>query len=206
MSRRSALLTMIALAVGLASTAGCRSKEKPVAPPPAAAPASVAETPASPEPSTAPSPSPSPSRQTAAASPSPVPADAASPSADAAVPPPAAPPDLNAKPAEKPVDPVKWLEDREARASDYKRRVAEAEATLDETGPPVQRWEKNVLGFKNPFYVPPKLTPDEQQEIQSMDGIARVKWAQDHLDAARAARDAAQKVLSDLKANPPPID
>jgi len=64
-------------------------------------------------------------------------------------------------------------------------------------------WERTILEFKNPLLPRPKLTPEDAQTIAGMDGGARVHWAEGRLEEARAARDAAQKTLDDLKANPP---
>ena len=86
---------------------------------------------------------------------------------------------------------------------DYQRRLSEAEANVVNAGPPVAEWERSVLAFKNPFLKRPQLSPEEAQAIEGMDGIARVQWAEGRLAEKRAARDAAQKALDDLKANPP---
>jgi len=134
----------------------------------------------------------------------PVPAPAPTPAATAAENPPAPKSDPNAKPAEPPVDPLKWLADREARAADYKQRVAKAEADLAVATASVADWEKTVLAFENPFRPRPQLSGDDATAIASMDGTQRVRWAKGRLEAARRSRDAAQKTLDDLKANPPP--
>jgi len=111
------------------------------------------------------------------------------------------------KPTEKPSDPqvdaLKWLQDSEARRLDYQRRVSEAEANLVIANASVKDWERTVLEFKNPFLARPQLSPEDAQTIKGLDGKGRVDWANGRLDAARAARDAAQKTLDDLKANPP---
>jgi len=138
----------------------------------------------------------------------PVAAPEAAPPAQAV---PAAAPDVAAKPAEKPVekpaepqvDALKWLQDSEARRLDYQRRISEAEANLVIANASVKDWERTVLEFKNPFLARPQLSPEDAQTIKGLDGRGRVDWADGRLEAARAARDAAQKTLDDLKANPP---
>ena len=119
--------------------------------------------------------------------------------------PPAPKGDDTAKPpAEQPVDPLKWLADREARVADYKLKVSKAEADLAVSTASVADWEKTVLAFENPFRPRPVLSGDDATAIATMDGTQRVHWAKGRLEAARSSRDAAQKTLDDLKANPPP--
>jgi len=108
-----------------------------------------------------------------------------------------------APPADQPVDALKWLQDSEARRADYTRRIAETEADLAVANASVKDWERTVLEFKNPFLARPQLSPEDAQTIKGMDGKARVQWAEGRLDTARTARDAVQKKLDDLKANPP---
>jgi hypothetical protein len=64
-------------------------------------------------------------------------------------------------------------------------------------------WEKNVLAFKNPFLARPQLSPEDAQAIAAMNGAERVRWAEGRLSEVSAKRDAAQKALDDVKANPP---
>jgi len=108
-----------------------------------------------------------------------------------------------ATPPEPTVDALQWLKDSEARKADYQRRLAEAEANVANSSQPVAEWERNVLAFKNPFLKRPQLSSEDAQAITGMDGVARVQWAEARLAEKRAARDAAQKTLDDLKANPP---
>lgn len=194
MSRRQTACAFTPIVAGLAALAlaGCGRNEPPAQPPTVVAvPAPVAQ--AEPAPSI---------------TPTPVPVAAPTPSAfvPAAIPPapPRAPaPDPNAKSVEKPVDPLQWLQDSEARRADHQRRLAEAEGELAESAAPVALWERNLLAFKNPFLARPKLAPDDSDTIAGMDGVARVRFAEGRLAEAKAARDAAQKKLDDLKANPP---
>jgi hypothetical protein len=95
------------------------------------------------------------------------------------------------------------MRDKQARDADYKRRLEEAEANLVAADASAAQWEKNLLAFKNPFLPRPKLSPEDAQTIQGLDGAARALWAEGRLADARAKRNAAQKALDDLKANPP---
>jgi hypothetical protein len=117
-----------------------------------------------------------------------------------AIPPSPAP--SEAKP-DKPADPLQWLQDSQARRADYKKQVAEAEANVQVANASIADWERTILAFKNPYRPRPQLAPEDAQAIEGKDGIWRVSWAEGKLAAATAARDAAQKTLDDLKANPP---
>jgi hypothetical protein len=112
-------------------------------------------------------------------------------------------PDPNAKPADQPADALRWLRDSQARKADYELRLDEAEIKLAAADTNVAQWERALLAFKNPFLARPQLSPEDAQAIQGMDGAARAKYAEGRLADARAARDAAQKTLDALKANPP---
>lgn len=120
---------------------------------------------------------------------------------------PASAANLNAKPVEKtaeqPVDALKWMQDSEARRVDHQGRIGEAEANLAIANASVADWERTVLAFKNPFLARPQLSADDAQTVKGLDGKGRVEWADGRLAAARMARDAAQKTVNDLKANPP---
>jgi hypothetical protein len=209
MSRRLASPVRAPLVAGLAVIAlcGCGGHDKPApAPPPVAVQAAAATPQPDPSPAATPSPSPTPGavRVLDVAGTSPPITDATPPPAPSPeIPPPAPLPDPNAKPVEKPVDPLKWLQDSEARKADYQRRIAEAESEVADAGPPVALWERNVLAIKNPFLAPPKWSDEDKQTVAGMDGVERVKFAEGRLAEARAALEAAQKKLADLKANPP---
>ena len=188
------------LAAAVLSSCGGGSKEAP-----APQPAAPAETAAAAEPSPSPAvdadaPPVAASNTPPPASPSPAPAAAP---ADTAPPPPAAVPDPNAKPVNKPADALQWMQDGEARRADYQRRLKESEANLAIANASVADWERTVLAFKNPLRPRPQLSPEDAQAIAGMDGGARVHWAEGRLEEARASRDAVQKALGDLKANPP---
>jgi hypothetical protein len=109
----------------------------------------------------------------------------------------------NAKPAEPAPDALKWMQESEARRVAYEQSLTRLAAERDAAAEIVARRQRDVLAFKNPYLARPKLSPDEAEEIRGMDGIARVKWAQDHLDAAKATLDAAQAAYDDAKASPP---
>jgi hypothetical protein len=105
--------------------------------------------------------------------------------------------------SEKPVDPLVWLQQQESRRADYKKRLAEAEASAQVAEVSVADWQRTILAFKNPFLPRPQLSAEDQQTIEGKDGIFRVNWAEGKLAAATAVRDAARKTVDDLKANPP---
>ncbi len=112
--------------------------------------------------------------------------------------------DPAANPQQQQPDALQWMRDSEARKADYQRRLAEAQVNVENAKLSVSTWERNVLAFKNPFLARPKLSPEESQAVAGMDGKARVDWADRQLAATIAMRDAAQKTLDELKANPPP--
>jgi hypothetical protein len=195
MSRRSAacFLSLFAASVAVLGLTGCGGGHEASAPKETPAPQAKEEPP--PAPTATPAP-PTP----AEAAPVALAAGAALTEAPSA---PSPTPNPTPAPTEKPVDALQWLKDSEARKADYQRRLAEAEASVANSIPPVAEWERNVLAFKNPFLKRPQLSPEDAQTIVGMDGVARVQWAEGRLAEKRAARDAAQKALDDLKANPP---
>lgn len=201
MSRRPATCFSVPIVlcfVGLAlcGCGGSGSKAPPVA---------ASQPTATPETAPRPSPTPVTVAETARAAPTPAPTPEPTPntSLPGAIPPQPAI-DPNAKPAVKPVDPLQWMQDREARKADYQRRLAEAQAKLDEATTNVAFWERTVLEFHNPLLPRPKLSPEDAAAITDMDGVARVKWGEGKLADARAAQGDAQKTVDDLTANPPP--
>jgi hypothetical protein len=210
MSRRPAsrlAAPIFASLAALALTACGGGHDAPAPPPVAASTPEVtpqqAPVPASTE--SAPEQKPPESAASAPAAPSPPPATTETSLPGDAPPAPAPAPaqDPNVKPVEKPVDALQWLQDSEARRADYQRRVSQSEADVAIANASVADWERTSLAFKNPFLARPKLSPEDAQTIAAMNGAERVRWADGRLGAARAVRDAAQKNLAALKANPP---
>jgi hypothetical protein len=201
MSRRLASRFWGPIVAGLVAAAltGCGGSPKET---PAPQPVVASQPAAQDEPAPPASPSPAAVAETA-----PVVASAAATTvATSPDPPPPAPapaPDPSAKPTPKPADALQWLQDSEARKSDYQRRLSESEASLAVANASVADWERTILEFKNPLLPRPKLSAEDAKTIAGMDGGARVHWAEGRLDEARTARDAAQKALDQLKANPP---
>jgi len=122
------------------------------------------------------------------------------PAQDTGVPPPAtiATPPPSASP-----DPLRAMQDSQARREDYERRLTRLQAALENSRADVAKRQKDLLAFKNPFLARPVLAPEETQAIAGMDGADRVKWAEERLAEANAALDAAQKSYDEAKANPP---
>ena len=196
MSRRPATCLWAPFVAGLAALAlgGCGGGSEAPAPPPIAlskpaaqpqpAPAAPVEAPpVAPAPASAPPVIPATSLPTAVR-PSPA-------------------PDADPTPQQKPPDALQWLKDSEARKADYQRRLAEAEANLANANAKVATWERTALAFKNPYLARPQLSPEDAQAIAGMGGAGRVHWAEGRVAEVSAVRDAAQKTLDDLKANPP---
>jgi hypothetical protein len=201
----------LAAALVTASLTGCgHDRQEAAAPPPIAAskPAETEPAPAKPAvpaqaaapapAETAPAPASAPAKQATA----PPPAYTPGTSLPGAIPPSPAP-EATPKTEEKPADSIQWMRDKQAREADYKRRVEEAETNLAGADASAAQWERNLLAFKNPFLPRPQLSPEDAQTIQGMDGAGRALWAEGRLADARAKRNAAQKALDDLKANPP---
>ena len=194
----------LAALVAVLASCGSPTREAP-APPPITASA----------PSPAPSPSPSPAdlatpeteraaqmeRVTEKSLPvRPVATPVPVPAGEPGVPPPAtiATPPPSALP-----DPLRAMQDSQARREDYQRRLTQLQSSLDDARAAVAKRERDLLAFKNPFLPRPVLAPEEAQAISGMDGAARVKWAEGRLAEANAAFEAAQKSYDDAKANPP---
>ena len=198
MSRHPATLLWarsIPIAVALALLTACSSptrdvgtgapaQKDPVASPPApskpAAPVAVARTPL---PDNAPTPPETP------VTPPPAPATAATgPKASSPEPAP---------------DPVKWMQETEARRIEYEKNLVRLAADRDAAKDLVARAERDLLAFRNPYLARPVLTPGEAAEIQGLNGVDRVKWAEARLAGAIASLESTQKAYDDAKANPP---
>jgi hypothetical protein len=202
MSRRPAtcLFSLLTASLAAIALAGCGSggHEAPK-PAPVAASTPVEEPPPTPPAATTPAPTPEPTPASAAT--------VGTPSVAAADAPPASqqgtPPPSTAKPQQQQPDALQWMQDSEARRVDYQRRLDEAKVNVESANLSMATWERNVLAFKNPFLARPQLSPEDTQAIAGMDGAARVRWAEGRLSEVSATRDAAQKTLDNLKANPP---
>jgi len=153
------------------------------------------------------------------ASPPPVPSKPPAPAAVASAP----PPDSAPTPPETPVtavpepaahagdpktpppepDPLRVMQDAEARRLDYEQSLVRLAAERDAAAELVARREKDLLALKNPYLARPKLAPDESEEIKGLGGAERVAWAEGRVSDAKAAQVAALKAYDDAKANPP---
>ena len=123
------------------------------------------------------------------------------------VPPPPAPvtaaAGTKASPPEPAPDPVKWMQETEARRVEYEKSLVQLAADRDAAKDVVARAERDLLAFRNPYLARPVLTPGEAAEIQGLNGVDRVKWAEARLAGAIASLESAQKAYDDAKANPP---
>ena len=203
MSRRPATCfrSLFGVAVAAIALTGCSGGgHEAQAPQPVAASKPAQEPEPTPAETPAPAPTPVPPADAAAAEPV-TPAPVAQQTA-----PPTPAPDTTAKPSprqEQLPDPLKTMQDSEARRYDYERRLAEAKTNLETANLQMATWERNVLAFKNPFLARPQLSPEDSAAIAGLNGAERVRWAEARLSTVSLARDAAQKTLDDLKANPP---
>jgi hypothetical protein len=122
-------------------------------------------------------------------------------SAPGAIPPQPAP-DTTAAPEVKPADPLKWLQDQQARKADYDRRLGEAASAVEGAQRDVADWKRIVLEIKNPYLPRPQLSAEDAEATKPMTNAERLKWAEGRLSEAQSRLDVAQKTLDDLKANP----
>jgi hypothetical protein len=100
-------------------------------------------------------------------------------------------------------DALKQMQEAEARRVEYEQSLVRLAADRDAAKDLLARCNRDLLEFRNPYLPRPKLTPDESAKIQGMNGIDRVKWAEDRVAEAQAALDSAQKAYDDAKSNPP---
>ena len=98
---------------------------------------------------------------------------------------------------------LKWLQDSEAKKAEYQRSLALASQQVTDAEARVADGEKTLLAFRNPYMPRPKLSEDDAAAVEGKGGAERIQMAQDRLTELRAARDAAQKNLDNLRANPP---
>ena len=123
------------------------------------------------------------------------------------LPPPPAPAAAVADPKDHPSepapDPLKWMRETEARRVEYERSLVQLAADRDAAKTLVARNERDLLAFRNPYLARPSLTPDEAAEIQGLDGVDRVKWAEARVASAVANLAATQTAYDDARANPP---
>lgn len=109
----------------------------------------------------------------------------------------------NSSPPESAPDPVRWMQETEARRVEYEKSLVQLAADRDAAKAVVARAERDLLAFRNPYLARPVLTPDEASEIQGLNGVDRVKWAEARLAGAIASLEFSQKAYDDAKASPP---
>ena len=109
----------------------------------------------------------------------------------------------NTPPKPPPPDPLKEMQEAEEHRIAHEQELAKLSADRDAAAAAVAQREKDLLAFKNPYLARPKLSTTDAEKIEGMGGEARANWAQDQIDAAKAAEEAAQKALDDANAAPP---
>lgn len=95
------------------------------------------------------------------------------------------------------------MQETEARRVEYEKSLVQLAADRDAAKAVVARAERDLLAFRNPYLARPVLTPDEASEIQGLNGVDRVKWAEARLAGAIASLEFSQKAYDDAKASPP---
>ena len=112
--------------------------------------------------------------------------------------------DAKATPAVAEPDALKWMEQQEAKRVEYPQNLAKLAADRDAAKTFLAKAERDLLAFKNPYLARPNLTPGEASEIEGMNGVDRVKWAESRVADAISSLESAQKAYDDAKASPPP--
>lgn len=106
-------------------------------------------------------------------------------------------------PQEPAPDPLKWMQDKEARRVEYEKSLVQLGGDRDAAKALVAKSERDLLALRNPYLARPELTPDEAAAIQGMNGAERVQWAESRVANAIASWESAKKAYDDAKANPP---
>lgn len=112
--------------------------------------------------------------------------------------------DSRQKEPQEPVpDPLKWMQDKEARRLEYEKSLVQLGGDRDAAKSLVAKSERDLLALRNPYLARPELTPDEAAAIQGMNGAERAQWAESRVANAIASWESAKKAYDDAKANPP---
>lgn len=107
------------------------------------------------------------------------------------------------EPKSPPSDPLKEVQESEARRVEYQRGLVQLAADLEAARALVARSQRDLLAFKNPYLARPNLSPDETAAIQGLNGVERAKWAETLVADAVANLSSAQAAYDDAKAHPP---
>ena len=107
------------------------------------------------------------------------------------------------EPKSPPSDPLKEVQESEARRVEYQRGLVQLAADLEAARALVARSQRDLLAFKNPYLARPNLSPDETAAIQGLNGVERAKWAETRVADAVANLSSAQAAYDDAKAHPP---
>ena len=108
------------------------------------------------------------------------------------------------KPAQgQPADPLKWMQDRQAREAEWSRQVAESEQEVRDAEQKVADLEYRLRATRIPFLARPEIPEEEQGEWEGLTAAERAERTQQQLDEARAELAAAQQKLGALRAQKP---
>jgi len=100
---------------------------------------------------------------------------------------------------EKPSDPLKAIEDEQAREADRKLRIAEAERAVAEAEARVKELEKRALALRNPFLPRPELPPEEAEAWKGLNNEERLERTEAALEEAKKALEEARARLASLR-------
>jgi hypothetical protein len=100
-------------------------------------------------------------------------------------------------------DPLKWMQDRQARQAEWSRQVAEAQQAVSDAEARVADLQKRLLATRNPLLARPEIPDDEKEEWAELNGPGRVELTQQQLETARAELAEAQQKLARLQSQKP---
>lgn len=107
------------------------------------------------------------------------------------------------KPAPQASDPLKWMQDRQARQAEWERQVAEAEQEVTDAEQKVTDLEYRLRATRIPFLARPEIPQDEESEWAGLSASERAALTQQQLDTARDELATARQKLSSLRSQRP---
>ncbi len=102
----------------------------------------------------------------------------------------------------KEADPLKQMEDEQARVEAQKLQIAEAEQNVANGYARVKELEQRLLEVKNPFLPRPKVPPEQAEEWNAMSVPDRVKRTEQDLAEAKKQLEDANAKLRQLRSGP----